>query len=156
MFEHRDHGIAVINDLIATTIDSADGYERSAENVEGTEFQPLFRHFARERRQLIDKLQAHIRLMGGAAEDKGSLSAGLHRRFEDLRAALAGNEGADRDKAVIAEVERGEDHLKAQYEKALKDDTLDEKCRAAITEAYESVRAGHDRMSQLKHSLQAS
>jgi uncharacterized protein (TIGR02284 family) len=149
MFENREHGISVLNGLITTTIDSADGYERSAENVRGTEFERMFTEFAQERRQLVGRLQEHVRMMDGAPEDDGSLKAGLHRRFEDLRTAITGGG----DKAVIEEVERGEDYIKAKYEAALRDDELDPKCRAIIEEVYQSVRAGHDRASQLKHSL---
>jgi uncharacterized protein (TIGR02284 family) len=149
MFENREHGIKVINDLITSTIDSADGYERSAEHVRGTQFEPLFRDFAQERRQVVGRLQEHVRTMGGTPEDDGSLTAGLHRRFEDLKMALSGKD----EKAVIEEVERGEDHLKAKYQKALDDAELDPKCRLAIDEAYQSVMAGHDKASQLKHSL---
>ncbi len=152
MFENREHDIDVINSLITTTIDSADGFERSAENVQGTEFEQLFSDFARERRQIVGRLQEHVRTaLGGEPNDDGSLKADLHRRFEDLRAAFGGG-----DKAVIEEVERGEDYIKAKYEAAMKDERLDPECRAFIGEAYQSVRAGHDRASQLKHSLQGA
>jgi uncharacterized protein (TIGR02284 family) len=152
MFENNEHGVKVINSLITTTIDSADGYERSAENVRGTEFERMFSEFAQQRRQLVGRLQEHVRMMEGTPEDDGSIKAGLHRRFEDLKTAITGGS----DQAVIEEVERGEDYLKDKYEAALKDDELDPKCRAIIEEAYQLVRAGHDRVSQLKHGLAAN
>ena len=151
MFQNREHDISVINSLITTTIDSATGFERSAENVEGGEFEQLFRDFAQDRRRVVGRLQEHVRMLGGTPEDDGSLKADLHRRFEDLRAAIGGG-----DKAIIEEVERGEDYIKGKYEAALADDKLDEECRAIIQEAYQSVRAGHDRASALKHSLQGA
>ncbi len=148
---NREHDISVINSLITTTIDSANGFERSAENVQGGQFEQMFREFAQERRQLVGRLQEHVRQIGGTPNDDGSLKADLHRRFEDLRAALGGG-----DKAIIAEVERGEDYIKNKYETALNDDRLSPECRAIIQEGYQSVRAGHDRASQLKHSLQGA
>ncbi len=148
---NREHDISVINSLITTTIDSANGFERSAENVQGGQFEQMFREFAQERRQLVGRLQEHVRQMGGTPNDDGSLKADLHRRFEDLRAALGGG-----DKAIIEEVERGEDYIKNKYETALNDDRLSPECRAIIQEGYQSVRAGHDRASQLKHSLQGA
>ncbi len=148
---NREHDISVINTLITTTIDSANGFERSAENVQGGQFEQMFREFAQERRQLVGRLQEHVRQMGGTPNDDGSLKADLHRRFEDLRSALGGG-----DKAIIAEVERGEDYIKNKYETALNDDRLSPECRAIIQEGYQSVRAGHDRASQLKHSLQGA
>lgn len=151
MLDNRDHDISVINSLITTTIDSADGFERSAENAEGGQFEQLFSAFAQERRQVVGRLQEHVRMIGGTPNDDGSLKAGLHRRWEDLRNAISGG-----DKAIIDEVERGEDYIKAKYEAALKDDELSSECRSIVQEAYQSVRAGHDRMSQLKHSLEGA
>ena len=152
MFNEKEDDIAIVNDLIATTIDSADGYERSAENVRGTTFERLFSDFAQERRQIVGQLQEHVRQMGGKPEAEGSLTAGLHRRFEDLRRAFSGNS----DKAVIEEVERGEDHLKSKYQEALRNKKLSPQSRPIINKAYQSVMAGHDKASQLKHSLQSA
>ena len=151
MMLNREHDISVLNSLITTTIDSANGFERSAENVKGTQLEQMFRDFAQERRQMVSRLQEHVRIHGGTANDDGSLKADLHRRFEDLRAAIGGG-----DKAVIEEVERGEDYIKGKYEAALADQELSAECRAVVQEAYQSVRAGHDRASALKHSLQGA
>ena len=90
-------------------------------------------------------------MLGGTPNDDGSLTAGVHRRWLDLRDTLT---GAD-DKAIIAEVERGEDHIKSKFEEALADDKLAPECRSLIESAYGSVRSGHDEMSRLKHSLDA-
>ena len=60
----------------------------------------------------------------------------------------------DSYKAVIEEVERGEDYLKAKYESALQDDELSPDTRQAIQQAYQSVRAGHDRVSAIKHQME--
>jgi uncharacterized protein (TIGR02284 family) len=151
MMLNRDKDIAVINTLITTTIDSANGFERSAENVQGTQFEQMFNEFAQERRQMVGRLQEHVRMLGGTPNDDGSLKADLHRRFEDLRNAIGGG-----DKSVIEEVERGEDYIKAKYEAALSSDELSADSRAVVEEAFQSVRAGHDRASQLKHSLQGA
>jgi uncharacterized protein (TIGR02284 family) len=67
----------------------------------------------------------------------------------DLKKAFTGSD----DKAVIQEVERGEDYIKAKYETALRDADLDPSARDAVEKAYQSVKAGHDRASALKHSI---
>ena len=59
------------------------------------------------------------------------------------------------DKAIINEVERGEDYLKEKFEAALKDDTLESESRAVVERGYQSVRKGHDQISQVKHGLEA-
>ena len=145
----NEHDIAVLNSLITTTIDSADGFERSAEDAQAGRFAQRFRDFAAERRQVVSRLQESVRSLGGTPNDDGSLTAELHRRWVDLRAAIAGGG----DQAIIEEVERGEDHLKSKYDTALADNALSGATQAVIREAYQSVRAGHDRASALKHSM---
>jgi len=150
MIASRD--VEILNSLITTTIDSANGFERSAEDADASRFQQMFADFARERRQVVGDLQAAVRAAGGTPNDDGSLKADLHRRWLDLRDAISG--GGDR--AVIEEVERGEDYLKAKYDEALRDTDLSPSARETIARAYESVRAGHDRASALKHQMQAT
>ena len=148
----NEHDIEVLNSLITTTINSAEGYERAAQDAEAPQFADLFRQFSQERRQLVGRLQGRARTLGGTPNEDGSLVADLHRRWMDLRDAIS--RGSDRE--IIEEVERGEDYLKAKYEAALKDDKLSPETKVLIGEAFESVRAGHDRASALKHSLQGA
>ena len=148
----NDHDITVLNTLITTTIDSANGFERSAEDADAPQFVDLFREFAQQRRQVIGQLQEHVRSLGGTPNDDGSLKADIHRRWVDLRDAISGGG----DKEIIEEVERGEDYLKAKYDAALSDSQLSPETMRVLNEAYQSVRAGHDRASALKHSMQAT
>jgi uncharacterized protein (TIGR02284 family) len=148
----NDHDVDVLNSLITTTIDSAHGFEHSAEHADAGRFRELFHEFGRERRQVVSALQQAVRSMGGTPNDDGSLKADLHRRWIDLRDAIAGGG----DKEVVEEVERGEDYLKSKYEAALADGDLSEAALAAIRTAYQSVRAGHDRVSQLKHNMEGA
>jgi uncharacterized protein (TIGR02284 family) len=112
----------------------------------------LFSEFAQERRQVVTDLQETVRSLGGTPNDDGSLKADLHRRWIDLRDAIS----RGGDKQVIEEVERGEDYLKGKYETALEDGELSETALAAIRTAYQSVRAGHDKASQLKHNMESA
>lgn len=148
----RDHDISVLNSLITTTIDSANGFERSAEDADLPRFADMFREFAQERRQVVGQLQERVRTLGGTPNDDGSLKADLHRRWVDLRDAIS--RGGDRE--IIEEVERGEDYLKNKYDAALADSEISAETMAVIREAYQSVRAGHDRASALKHSMQSA
>jgi uncharacterized protein (TIGR02284 family) len=148
----NDHDINVVNSLITTTIDSANGFERSAEDADAQQFKQLFAEFGQQRRQVVTQLQDYVRSLGGTPNDDGSLKADLHRRWVDLRDAI--QRGGDRE--VIEEVERGEDYLKAKYDAALGDTDLAQPTLDLIRLAYQSVRAGHDRASQLKHSYEGS
>ena len=147
----RDNQTTALNTLITTLIDSINGYEDAAANSEGGRFQQLFRERASERRQVVEDLRAEVRRLGGNPEDDGSIMGKTHQRFLDLKAAVTGRD----DKAIINEVERGEDYLKEKFEAALESDQLTGESRAAVERAYQSVRSGHDQMSQLKHGLEA-
>lgn len=146
-----NHEIRTMNGLIATTIDSIDGYDESAKAVESGRFAELFRARANERRQVASQLRSEVGRLGGNPEDDGTFLAAMHRAFVDLKAAVVSRD----DKAVIAEVERGEDHIKSKFEDALKDDKLSPETRSAIESAFQSVKSGHDQMSELKHALNA-
>lgn len=144
--------IATLNGLIKTTIDSVDGYREAAEDSHNSKFQSMFIARANEREQVVQKLQQHVTQLGGTAQDSGSVAAGAHRVFMNLRDAVTGRD----DDAIIAEVERGEDFIKEKFESAISDNDLGADCRSVIVQCYESVRSGHDQMSDLKHAMQAN
>jgi uncharacterized protein (TIGR02284 family) len=143
--------ISTLNTLISTLIDSATGYEDAASNSEADRFQELFRERATERSRVVEDLRSEVRRLGGNPEDDGSFLGKTHQRFLDLKAAVTGRD----DQSIINEVERGEDYLKEKFETALEGDTLTGECRAVVERAYQSVRQGHDQISQLKHGLEA-
>lgn len=143
------HDISVLNGLTTTSLDSMKGFEDAAEDAKSTRFAGMFADFARERGRVASTLQAEVRSLGGKPEDSSSFLGAAHRGFVDLKQALTGK----KDKAIIEEVERGEDHIKAKFEDALKDTSLQPATQAAIREAFTSVKAGHDQASALKHSL---
>ena len=87
----------------------------------------------------------------GSAPDDGSFLGATHQRFLDLKAAVTGRD----DKAIINEVERGEDYLKEKFEAALNAGDIAPETRSVIERAYQSVRQGHDQISSLKHGLEA-
>lgn len=146
-----DNDIQTLNSLIATTIDSIDGYSESAEAADSSRFAEMFRQRANERRAALTRLQAEVGRLGGNPEGDGTALAAAHRGFLHLKAAVTGRD----DKAIINEVERGEDHIKAKYEAVLEDTDLSPETRQVIQEAYTSVKEGHDQMRDLKHSMEA-
>jgi uncharacterized protein (TIGR02284 family) len=155
MNDHSDHNhsdeISTLNTLIATTIDSITGYENSAKDIENPRFAEIFRQRANERQQVVENLRSEVRRLGGDPEDSGSFLGKTHQRFEDLKAAITGQD----EQAVINEVERGEDYLKEKFEAALNSDALSGEARSVVERCYQSVRSGHDQMSQLKHGMES-
>src|SRR5687767_4517176 len=148
----RETEITTLNTLISTLIDSVTGFEDAATNLDSnSRLQQLFRERASERQRVVQDLHEEVRRLGGNPEDDGSFMGKTHQRFLDLKAAVMGRD----DKAIINEVERGEDYLKGKFETALEGGTLSGETRSIVERAYQSVRSGHDQVSALKHGLEA-
>jgi uncharacterized protein (TIGR02284 family) len=147
MHSNEDH-IHLINGLVETTIDSADGYETAAKDADGARYKDLFERRAQERRSVASELQDEVRRLGGEPKDDGTILAAAHRAFVNLKDAMTKG-----DEAVIDEVEAGEDFIKGKYEKALKDTDVEPQTRAAIEKTWTSVKSGHDQMRDIKHML---
>jgi uncharacterized protein (TIGR02284 family) len=58
--------------------------------------------------------------------------------------------------AVIDEVERGEEHIRHQFEDAMEDRDVTPPTHALIAEAYRSVNSGQDQMHSLKRAAHRS
>ena len=152
-----DHGsntgaIGTLNTLITTVIDSINGYEDAAKNAENSRFREIFQSRASERREVLRDLRAEISRLGGNPPDDGSFMGQAHQRWLDLKAAVTGQD----DERIINSVEAGEDYLKEKFETALNSDHLSGESRAVVERAYQSVRSGHDQISQLKHGYESS
>ena len=144
--------ISTLNSLIATTLDSVDGYTEAAKESDNAKFADMFTSRASERRSIVTQLQSEVRRLGGEPEDDGTALASAHRTFLDLKAAVTGRD----DKAIVNEVERGEDHILHKFQAALEDENLSPETRSAIQNAFTSVRTGHDQMRDLKHAMEGS
>jgi len=147
----NDHDIKVLNGLIETTLDSADGYAEAAKDAKSDSLVMLFRDRATERKQAASTLQRCVRSLGGEPEDDGTVLASAHRMFVNLRSSLT----TANNTAVVDEVERGEDHIKHKFEQAMNDNNLSTPALAAVNDVYASVRSGHDQMRDLKRVMHA-
>jgi len=145
---HNSHDIKVLNTLIATTLDSVKGYREAAENSEDTTHAQFFGEMAEERSRVAADLQQRVRALGGDPETDSSTAGAVHRGWVDLKAAITGRD----EKAIVNEVERGEDYIKAKFEAALEDDELSASSRGILEQSFASIRKGHDRASQMKHA----
>lgn len=148
----NDHDIKTLNSLIETTLDSADGYTEAAKDAKDASLVSLFNARSTERRAAVSKLQQCVRSLGGEPEDDGTILASAHRAFVNLRASLTSKDNT----AVVDEVERGEDHIKAKFEDALKDTDVSPGTMSVISDVYASVRSGHDQMRDIKKTLHAA
>jgi uncharacterized protein (TIGR02284 family) len=150
MTEHNKD-TRTLNTLIATLLDSVEGYEKSADDIGNAALTEKFRNRVRERQAVVAKLQAVVDAAGGEPHANGSVLGAAHRMVLNFKEAVAGKD----DKAIVAEIERGEDYLKEKFNTALAEPNLSPTARQAVQDAWQSVRAGHEEMSALKHSTGA-
>lgn len=144
-----DHAVRVLNSLIETTVDSVDGYRKAAKTTANPGFKTLFETRAKRRAQLSSQLKAEVRSFGGQPRDDGTLLGAGHRTFLGLKDKVAGGS----DKAVIDEVERGEDFIRDKFERAARDRVLPQQTRQLVEKAYVSIKAEHEEVNALKRQM---
>lgn len=138
-----------LNTLIGTLIDSVNGYQKAAADTDNGKYAEMFNARAQERQGAITKLQATVARLGGNPEDDGTTAGAMHRGWINLKEAVVGRD----DEAIVNSVESGEDYLKGKFETVLNNKDLPAEAQTAVQEAWQSVKAGHDQMSQLKHAI---
>ena len=146
------YDISVLNSLIETTIDSVDGYRRSAQEATNSRFSSSFLERANEREQVVSRLRERVRQLGGNPEDDGTVLGSAHRAFLSLRDKVTGSD----DQSVIAEVDHGESYLDGKWQTALSDDRLTPESRSLIQELYSSVREGRDTFRRLHEDMSST
>lgn len=143
------HDIQVLNGLIRSTIDSADGYRNAAGETAEAGYRELFERRDVERREVAHELSASVRGLGGEPDAEGSLLAKAQRAFLDVKHALLRDE-----LSLVDAVETTEDHVKGHFEKALEDSHISATTRETIRRAWARLSGDHDRISELKRSLE--
>ena len=143
-----DHAIRILNSLIETTLDSADGYSQAATSAADERHKELFQEWANDRRQVATELKSQLLVLGGTPDHAGSALAAGYRMFLKLVDSVTRG-----DESVVDEIKRGEDFIQSTYEEALDDEELSMDVRNSVIRAYSSVKSGHDRARDLKHSL---
>jgi uncharacterized protein (TIGR02284 family) len=143
------HDIHVLNGLIRTVIDSADGYQDARDSTAESGHRDLFARREAERRVIAEDLSVNVRSLGGEPDADGSILAKAQRAFTDVKHALLRDE-----LTVVGAVESAEDQVKARFEKALGDSDISATTRETIRRAFDQVRGGHDEITGLKHSLE--
>jgi uncharacterized protein (TIGR02284 family) len=143
--------ITTINTLIATTIDSANGFEEAARTANATGLSMQFAELARDRWEIVEKLEDEVRRMGSEPKRSGTAKAAMHRRWLDLRNAVAGS-----DRAVLQEVQNGETYLCSKYEAALGSTGMSTEARRCIEDALASVRRDQERVRGLSMTVGSS
>ncbi len=140
-----DVTIGKLQKLIRANIDSYDGFREAANEIDDREIAALFTELSDQRSAMASKLQKFVEYNDQDAVEDGSVAAATHRIWMNIRSKLGGGDVH----AVLAEAERGEDHIKAAYEDVLKE-TAGSAMNDVLTDQYRAVKSGHDRVRDLR------
>lgn len=144
-YELSEKTIDKLQELVRINIDSDQGFSEAAEQIEDLTVASLFRELGSQRAQNSAQLQEYVAWNGEKPVDDGSYAAAFHRTWLNLRSQLNGGDAH----VVLIEAERGEDQIKRAYEDALKE-TAGSAMNDVLTSQYANVKAGHDRIRDLR------
>ena len=127
--------IQALTSLIETTLDSADGYEEAATGARGSTLQSMLRKRSEARRAVALMLQESVRALGGEPDEEGTALACAHRFLLNLP---TGGKGHDTE-SIVAEVQRGEAYLKAQFASAMQNPAVSPHTMKTIADARRRI-----------------
>lgn len=144
--------LSVVHSLIEMSIDGEKGFRDAAELAKDTSLKSLFEECARNCSSAVTELNGCAQALGDTHhEHTGSVAGTAHRSWQKIKAAFENS-----NMAVLEEIERGEDHAKAAYAKALQSDDLPLETRTIVQKQYEGVLKNHDRIRDLRDTYRAN
>jgi uncharacterized protein (TIGR02284 family) len=81
------HSVKLLNSLIETTLDSANGYKEAAETTKKLRFKTMFGECSRKRLALAGRLQDEVR--SGEPEDEQTATAAQNPKCEEISTCIA-------------------------------------------------------------------
>lgn len=145
-FKLTDEIARQLQSLIQVNVDAQKGFEEAAEKVDDINLSSMFQELAVQRSTQAMELQSLVSSSGKTPEQTGTISGTAHRAWMDLRSAFGGG-----NQMILNETERGEDHIKAKYEEALKCCTGTSPSEI-LNRQYAAVKKAHDRVRDLRDS----
>lgn len=142
--------IEVLNDLISVSEDGQKGFAEAAEIATDANLKLIFQTQAQECATGTSELQSLVVKLGGKPEDSGSVAGAAHRGWVKVKSLVE-----DKNIAVLEEVERGQDHAKAAYAKALKAD-IEPTVRGVIERQSYGATKNHDQVRNLRNTYKAT
>ncbi|TIH10654.1 ferritin-like domain-containing protein [Pseudomonas leptonychotis] len=140
--------IQQLNDLIEITRDGQRFYQHAHDEVKDVRLQALFRDMSQSKTELIRALAVKVSANQEKPAAGGTMVGKLRQMYADTKAALVSDEEA----TYVAQLEEAEDRILHAFEDALKD--ADPDVHALLATQMPTVRANHDRMRNIKQSMQ--
>jgi uncharacterized protein (TIGR02284 family) len=141
-----DRIISTLNGLIQAAKDGEQGFALAAKDARDPDLARVFGDAETTSRAAVAELQDQVRLLGGTAEQEGSLKAAAHRSWRSVRSMLSARD----DMSILEERERDEGFVRARYTEALELD-LPEPIRSVVSRHREAAVDCHYRVLDLRN-----
>src|SRR4029077_20139040 len=144
----QKEAISTINGLIETLKDGEKGFKEASEAVRDPELQSLFQPYSQQPHRFATELHAQSQTLRELKPEKSSSAAGaMHRAWINLKSAVASGD----DKAILSEVERGEDSAVHEFRDAI-NDGLTGHVREIVSHQFTEIKSAHDRVRELRNA----
>ncbi|MEP6764576.1 MAG: PA2169 family four-helix-bundle protein [Gemmatimonadaceae bacterium] len=143
--------VSVLNELIETCKDGANGFSTAAADAKAPNLKALFTKYAAQRSSFVADLDGFVVSYRGKPAETGHVAAIVHRGWINLKAAVSGND----DLAILNECERGEDYAKKAYADALKEE-LPVEVRSVIRRQANEIMSAHNNVRDLRDQANAA
>ena len=150
MSNANSHDIQVLNGLIQSVIDSAEGYAEAGVGADSPDHAAFFVRRENERRALAQALSDHVRLLGGDPQTSGSILAKAQRALTDVKHALLRDEAA-----MVGGADHADAALRGRFEKAVADMAISATTRETVRRAFASLKGDAEEISALRHNLES-
>ena len=138
-----------LGSLVATLHDSQENFRTAAERAESSDLKMMLMDFALQRARLAGELQNEIiRLGDPEPPEGGTVKGAMHRTLLRLKTALA----SDRDRATLAECERGEDAVIEKYRETVQH-PLPRYIREMLERHLEQIGASRAYLSDIEQTV---
>lgn len=138
--------VSMLNDLIEVSKDGEKGFARAAHDSDDPELIQVFNDGEQSCRDAAAALQDEVRMLGGRAEEGGSMKGAAHRGWVSLKNIMSSRNNL----AILEECEKGEDYAKSRYAEAMVL-SLPQALRVLLQRQYQGVVAKHDRVRDLRN-----
>lgn len=139
--------IQTLDDLAEISRDGEKGFLAAAKDTHDATLKSIFQTAAERCANGARELESQIVVMGGTPSRSGSVPGALHRFWTNLKALAT----ARSDKAILEEVERGEDVAESAYQSAMAK-PLPPQIRAIVDRQYRGVKQNHARVRELRNA----
>jgi len=140
-----------LQELVQINLDSEKGFNEVSHDIKDKSIASVFTELGSQRRKNATELKELMTWNGEVPVLDGSYLAAFHRAWISLRELISGGS----TDAILSEAERGEDAIKKAYEDILIA-TTGSAVNDVLTRQYAIVKAGHDRVREMRNSHHSS